>query len=33
LQTHFHIIPRRSGDKLWPTEVTQQVATNLYLFL
>ncbi|KAK3118530.1 hypothetical protein QOZ80_9BG0700900 [Eleusine coracana subsp. coracana] len=18
--THFHIIPRRSGDKLWPTE-------------
>ncbi|PUZ44408.1 hypothetical protein GQ55_8G088900 [Panicum hallii var. hallii] len=20
--THFHIIPRRSGDKLWPTEVT-----------
>uniref|UniRef100_A0A0D9XRH1 HIT domain-containing protein n=1 Tax=Leersia perrieri TaxID=77586 RepID=A0A0D9XRH1_9ORYZ len=19
-QTHFHIIPRRSGDKLWPTE-------------
>lgn len=19
-ETHFHIIPRRSGDKLWPTE-------------
>lgn len=22
MQTHFHIIPRRSADKLWPTEVT-----------
>ena len=23
LQTHLHVIPRKTGDKLWPSEVTQ----------